>query len=138
MKSPTTPVELAGAIESLIASYMDEVRAAAEQAVTRALARQGQERGRRSSKSPVRRPVEAKSHSSRRTAAALDEACQALCDLVRAQPGSSMVELSEQLGSSVRELQRPMAKLRAEGRVRSVGQRHMMRYFPAVTKSSKE
>ena len=49
-----------------------------------------------------------------------------------------MVELSEHLGSSVRELQRPMAKLRSEGRVRSIGQRHMMRYYPSVTKASKE
>jgi hypothetical protein len=49
-----------------------------------------------------------------------------------------MVELAEQLRCNVRELQRPMAKLRAEGRVRSVGQRHMMRYFPAVARASKE
>jgi hypothetical protein len=138
MKSPTTTVELAGAIESLIASYIDDVRAAAEQAVTHGLAQQGQEVGRRSPKSPVRRSVETKSPSSRRTASALDEACQALCDLVRAQPGSSMVEFSEHLGSSVRELQRPMAKLRSDGRVRSIGERHLMRYFPAVTKASKE
>ena len=138
MKNPTTTVELAGAIESLLASYMDDVRAAAEQAVARALARQGQELGRRSSNAPVRQSLGSKSHSSRRSAAALDDACLALCDLVRARPGSSMAELAENLTLSVRELQRPMAKLRKEGRVRTIGQRHLMRYFPAVAKASKE
>jgi hypothetical protein len=142
MKSPSTTVELAMAIESMIASYLDSVRDAAEQAVARALARQGQELGRGSSKAPVRRTNEPKSHShshsSRRTASALNDACQALSDLVRARPGSSMVELAEQLSSSVVELQLPMAKLRTEGRVRTVGQRHLMRYFPAVVRASKE
>lgn len=135
MKSPTTTIELAGAIESLIASYMNDVRDAAEQAVARALTQR--ETSRRTSEARGRAPA-AKSQSSRRSATALDETCQALCDLVRARPGSSMVELAEQLRSTVRELQRPMAKLRADGRVRSVGQRHMMRYFPAVTRASKE
>lgn len=138
MKSPSTTVELAMAIESMIASYMDGVRDAAEQAVARALARQGQELGRRSSKSKGRRTIEPKSHSGRRSAAALDDACRSLCDLVRGRPGSSMVELAEELTVSVGELQLPMAKLRAEGRVRTVGQRHLMRYFPAVTRASKE
>lgn len=135
MKSPTTTIELAGAIESLIASYMNDVRDAAEQAVAGALTQR--ETSRRTSEARGRAPA-AKSQSSRRSATALDETCQALCDLVRARPGSSMVELAEQLRSTVRELQRPMAKLRADGRVRSVGQRHMMRYFPAVTRASKE
>lgn len=49
-----------------------------------------------------------------------------------------MVELAEELTVSVGELQLPMAKLRAEGRVRTVGQRHLMRYFPAVARASKE
>lgn len=49
-----------------------------------------------------------------------------------------MVELAEELTSSVGELQLPMAKLRAEGRVRTVGQRQFMRYFPAVAKTSRE
>ena len=34
------------------------------------------------------------------------------------------------LGVSARELQRPMTQLREAGRVRSVGQRHLTRYYP--------
>jgi hypothetical protein len=42
--------------------------------------------------------------------------------------------LAEDMGASTGTLQRPMTKLRAEGRVRSVGERHLMRYFPAVVR----
>lgn len=66
----------------------------------------------------------------------MDEVCDALCERVGAQPGAPMVELAEQLGADVRSLQRPMAKLKAAGRVRSVGQRHLMRYYPAVARSA--
>ena len=37
MKTPTSTLELADAIESLVASYMDSVRDAAQQAVVRAI-----------------------------------------------------------------------------------------------------
>lgn len=47
-----------------------------------------------------------------------------------------MVELAEQLDSDVRSLQRPMAKLKSAERVRSVGQRHLMRYYPAVVRAA--
>jgi transcription initiation factor IIE alpha subunit len=49
-----------------------------------------------------------------------------------------MLELSEQLGAKNRELQRPMRLLREEGKVRVVGKRHMMRYYPAVARAGKE
>lgn len=138
MKSPTTTAELGSAIESLIASYMEGVREAAEQAVARALAAQGRGRSAKAPRTAGGRSGEGGSSSSRRSSSALDETSDALCELVRAKPGSSMVELAEQLESSVRELQRPMARLRAEGRVRTVGQRHLMRYFPAVTRGIRE
>jgi predicted transcriptional regulator len=66
----------------------------------------------------------------------LKEVCDALCERVRAQPGASTVELAEQMGADARSLQRPMAKLRAAGRVRSVGQRHLTRYYPAVVRAA--
>jgi hypothetical protein len=44
--------------------------------------------------------------------------------------------LAEEMAESAMTLQRPMAKLRTEGRVRSVGERHMMRYFPAVVRAA--
>jgi hypothetical protein len=72
----------------------------------------------------------------RRSAGELDEFCERLCTLVRARPGESIVTLAEEMGVPAGALQRPMAKLRADGRVRTVGQRHLMRYFPAVVRTA--
>lgn len=47
-----------------------------------------------------------------------------------------MVALAEKMGAEARTLQRPMARLRSTGRVRSVGQRHLTRYYPTVVRSA--
>ena len=132
MRSPSTPEQLANAVESLVASYIDEVRQAAQQAIERSLSRSVQ--AQRSAKSTVHRPASPRLATKRRTAAELDETCEKLCALVRARPGESIVTLAQDMGASAGTLQRPMAKLRTEGRVRSVGERHLMRYFPAVVR----
>lgn len=46
-----------------------------------------------------------------------------------------MVVLAADVGSSPRQLSRPMTQLKRLGRVRSVGQRHVTRYFPLAVKS---
>jgi len=130
MQTPSSPEQLANAIESLVASYIDEVRQAAQRALERSLCRPAS--GRRKGD----RPLAPRSATKRRTAAELDEACEQLCTLVRARPGESVATLAEEMGESTGALQRPMAKLRAEGRVRSVGQRHLMRYFPSVVRTA--
>jgi len=139
MKPLNSTLELGDAIESLVASYMESVREAAGQAVARALASRSAPRSRRRSSS-IGRTLSAKSSSTtsmaRRTATEMDAVCDALCERVRAQPGASMVELAEQMGTGVRSLHRPMSKLKSAGLVRSVGQRHLMRYFPAVGTAS--
>ena len=55
---------------------------------------------------------------------------------MRARPGEAIIMLAEEMGVHASTLQRPMAKLRAESRVRTVGERHLMRYFPAVTRTA--
>jgi hypothetical protein len=59
-----------------------------------------------------------------------------LYDAVCAQPGETMAMLAPELGSSPRELHRPMAALKRAGRVRSAGQRHQTRYYPTVARSA--
>jgi hypothetical protein len=54
---------------------------------------------------------------------------------VCAKPGETMSVLAADLGSSWQELSRPMSHLKRDGRVRSVGQRHLTRYFPLVSKA---
>ena len=134
MKTPNTPLELADAIESLVASYMDSVRDAAQQAVSRALASPGPS-NRRPSLATRSTSAKPPTTSARRSPTELEAVCDALCERVRAQPGVSMVELAEQMRTDVRSLQRPMAKLKSAERVRSVGQRHLMRYYPAVVRA---
>jgi DNA-binding NtrC family response regulator len=136
MKIPGTPEQLADAIESLVASYMDEVRVAAQRAVERSLTRGAV--GRPPSKGSETRGTAPRSHTrtARRTRAALDSLCETLCKQVRARPGESMVTLAEEMGMPMSALQRPMSKLRTEGRVRSVGERHLTRYFPAVLRAA--
>jgi hypothetical protein len=73
----------------------------------------------------------------RRSGAELEALSEKLHHLVCARPGESIVVFADELGVTFAELQRPMARLRADGRVRSVGERNMMLYFPTVTRSAK-
>jgi hypothetical protein len=129
-----TPEQLASAIESLVASYLDEVRDLAQEALQRSLSRKAV--GRRPGKDKGQRSAAPGSETKRRTAAAIDATSEQLCALVRARPGESILTLAEEMGVPASALQRPMAKLRVESRVRTVGQRHLMRYFPTVTKAA--
>lgn len=133
MKARTSE-QLANAIEALVASYLDEVHQAAQQALQRSLCRPVGTR--RPAKVIGKRPHTSETESKRRTAAELDATCDQLCALVRARPGESVVALAEEMSVPAPTLQRPMAKLRAEGRVRTVGERHQMRYFPAVSRTA--
>jgi hypothetical protein len=51
---------------------------------------------------------------------------------VCAKPGAAMVAFATELGATARELHRPMMTLKRASRVRSAGERHRTRYFPAV------
>jgi DNA-binding NtrC family response regulator len=135
MKTPNSTLELGNAIESLVASYMESVRSAAQQALERALAKPAVPKRQ---SSPVTRQSTATSRSSvaRRTPEELAKLCQALVEQVGSQPGVSMAELAEQLGTTTRSLERPMAQLKAAGRVRRVGQRNLTRYYPAVVRAA--
>jgi ribosome-binding protein aMBF1 (putative translation factor) len=99
MKTPNSTLELGNAIESLVASYMESVRSAAQQALERALAKPAVPKRQ---SSPVTRQSTATSRSSvaRRTPEELAKLCQALVEQVGSQPGVSMAELAEQLGTT--------------------------------------
>ena len=133
MTSSNTPQGLAAAIESLVASYINELRRTAQQAVEHAFCRS------RVTTVPTRAKVhvaQAKRPASRRSAEELEALCEQLYGLVCARPGEMMVVFADEAGVAARALERPMAKLKAEGRVRSVGQRNLTRYFPAVVRPS--
>jgi hypothetical protein len=134
MKNRNTTRELGLAIGALVGSYMDGLRDAAQRAVKNALGR-SEKGGRRTD---GRRRVEASStmRASRRTAAQLAETCDTISDAIRAQPGIARVGLAERMGVDATTLSRPIALLKSTGRVRSVGQRRLARYYPAVMRAS--
>jgi hypothetical protein len=118
----------------LVASYMSEIRLVAQHALERSLARPAVASDR--VKAQVHRASPRKPSGTRRSGAEIEAICERLCERVRVRPGASMVTFVSELGTTVRALERPMAKLKAEGRVRSVGQRHLTSYFPAVPRAA--
>ncbi len=128
MGKPKSPEALAVQIEALVAGYVDELRHHAQQAV---------ERGFSAASSSTSKPrktsaTSKRARSKRRTPAELAELSEALCSLIHEHPGESMLTFAAELGASVRALHRPMTMLKQAGRIRSTGQRHRTRYFPAV------
>jgi hypothetical protein len=61
-------------------------------------------------------------------AAVVERLYQAVCS----KPGESKAVLAAEMRIPARELDRPMELLRRDGKVRSVGRRHLTRYFPLV------
>lgn len=126
MTKTTSIQELGKRVEQLVAEHIAASRRGAEAALERAFASTvgvpGKSRpGARSSGGGRRRaPTEV---------AALGER---LYEAVSLKPGEAMTVLAAQVGVSTRELNRPMTLLKRAGRVRSVGQRHLMRYFPTT------
>ncbi len=133
MGSPKTAEELAARISTLVAGFMDESRQAAERAVQRSLSKM-----QKASKGDKRRRRSRTVRSHRRSAGELAAICERLYDAVCARPGESMTVFADEIGLSVCALQHPVSKLKAEGRIRSVGERNSRRYFPAVGRPSND
>jgi len=110
MISPKTPQQLADLIETVVASYLDEVRRTVQHAVERSLSRSAATT--RPNKSKVDRSDQRRSTKTRRSAGALDELCDKLHQCVCARPGESSAVFADELGCTVRDLQRPMANVR--------------------------
>lgn len=116
----------------LVAEQLEQTRLAVVAAVTRSFATSAEmsapkaERKRASNRKP----------RARREPDEVAALAERLCKLVCASPGEAMTTFAADMGTTVRELHRPMSKLKDAGRVRSVGERHRTRYFPAVTAST--
>ena len=121
--------QLSRRIEQAIQEHLAASQRAATEAISRGFgATSGRTRR-------VRPTPEPESGSRRRPpteiAAIGGQLYRAVCE----KPGELMAVLAAGLGSSPRQLQRPMAQLRRQGQVRSVGLRHLTRYFPIAAKS---
>jgi hypothetical protein len=123
MKTTTSFQDLSRQIERVVQEHIVASRQAAAAALERAFATTG---------ALVRAPhaprPEMTAH--RRAPTEMAAVGERLYQVVCAKPGETMAVLAADLGASPRELNRPMAHLRQAGRIRSVGQRHLTRYFP--------
>ena len=118
-------------IEQLVRAHIEATQREAAAAVARAFsAASAAPRAR-----AVRRP--SRTAGRRRVPAELSVLGERLYAAVCAQPGETMAVLAPELGSSPRELHRPMAALKRSGRVRNVGQRRHTRYYPTVARSAR-
>jgi hypothetical protein len=131
----TTHPDLAKQIEDLVRQHVDALRASATAAVARAFAA-APPLSERASTSP--RPVRPRKKAAARRAPeellALGEQFYAvLCQ----RPGETMMTLAPEVGVAPRVLQVAVARLRRDGRVRVIGKKQHMRYYPMTTSPSK-
>lgn len=133
MNTPRNTKELTQQIEQLVERYVADGRRAVRDAVDRAFgAAMPLPVARTKASASANASRSRRSSAVRRTPEEVAQLGVRLYELVRARPGESMTVFAGELEIGARELERPMALLKREGRVRSVGLRHMTRYFPAV------
>jgi hypothetical protein len=131
MAKTTSNEELATRIEQLVREHIAESRRTAQQAVERAFASTTPARSTRS-KSATKSAAVGRRRPPEEVAALGDRLYAAICT----NPGEGMARLAAEIGASVRELHRPMTRLRRAGRIRSVGSRHLTRYFPMAAEAA--
>lgn len=120
----TSHAELAERIEDLVLAHIAESRRVAAEAVERAFTQGGSSRR-------TRAPSKQSSFKhARRDPGEVAALAERLFAAVCAHPSEGMSMLAQEVGSTPRKLHRPMANLKRAGRVRSVGQKNLTRYFP--------
>jgi hypothetical protein len=127
MKNITRDRELDQRIEQLVREHIASMQRNAREALDRAFTAATSPRPGKVSRGP------GDSGRKRRAPTEVSAIGERLYRAVCARPGEGMGVLARELGASVRELHRPMALLRKAGRVRSVGQRSLTRYFPRAS-----
>jgi hypothetical protein len=130
----TTP-DLSKQIEDLVRQHVDALRASAAAAVARAFAAVPPPVSARASTQTlsVRPRKKAAPRRGQKELAALGERFYTvLCQ----QPGETMTTLAPQMGVAPRVLQVAIGRLRRDGRVRVIGKKQQMRYYPMATSAT--
>ena len=122
----TSTQQLEREIEKLVREHLAACRKAVTAAVERAFS------AAMSEPAPVKRPARttSKKARSRRSPEELAALTERLYAAVCATPGETRAVLAAQLEMPSRSLDLPATRLKRAGRVRTVGQRQNMRYFP--------
>lgn len=126
--------ELAEGIEHLIREYMSTIRIAAQAAVERAVVSQVGVASAAKARKP-RQSASSRSSAERRASDEISVLSERFYEALCRSPGEKMGVLAPLVGSTPRELNRPMLLLKRAGRIRSVGTKQSTRYFPMAAGS---
>jgi hypothetical protein len=116
-------------VEALIQQQLAAYEAQLREALARTLAKARPSSPRRETK-PKAVPARRASSTQRRSADEIDAFAARLFEAVESAPGETMSVLAPMLGVSAKELERPAARLKKAGQIRTVGERSRMRYYP--------
>ena len=122
--------DLSRQIEQLIQEHISACREAAEDAVRRACSNVAPHTLSRRGLSPQRRLKTPGPKAPRRGREEIQQLGERLAEIIAANPGEAVGFLATKLAINPRDLHRPLDLLRKSQRVRSVGKRHLTRYFP--------
>ena len=122
---------LEASVEALIRQQVAAYEAGLREALGRRLAAGSGSSPRRRGTNKPRRPSKGSSPAAcRRTPEELEALAERFFAAVESAPGETMVVLAQSLGLGGQELQRPVLRLRAAGRIKTVGERSRTRYYP--------
>ena len=121
---------LEASVEALIQQQLAVYEAQLREALARTLAKARPAAPRRKETKPKAAPARRASSSQRRSADEIDAFAERLFAAVESAPGETMAVLAPRLGVSAKELERPAARLKKAGQIRTVGERSRMRYYP--------
>jgi hypothetical protein len=125
----TTPAfsDLSRQIEQVIQAHIAASYKAATLAVEQAFTLASRARG------TAPRTLHASAPGHRRAGTEIAALGERFYQAVCAKPGEGIAVLAAEVGASARELNRSVRYLRQAGLIRSVGQRHLTRYFPLAS-----
>lgn len=130
--------DLAEGIEHLVREYISTIRIAAQGAVERAVVSAGVG-GSAVPSAKKRQPLAAaplRRQGPRRPSDEIGTLSERFYEVLCRSPGETMAVLAPIVGSTARDLNRPMLLLKRAGRIRSVGTKHATRYFPMAPQSA--
>ena len=134
MTNLMNPQDLCNGIEHLVQAHIAATRAAAQAAVERAFAPPVAAVAKRS---PSESAGARRRSGVRRAPDEISMLGERLYEAVCKMPGETMTVLAPVIGTTARELNRPMVLLKRAERVRSVGTRHATRYFPMAREAQR-
>ena len=122
---------LEASVEALIQQQVATYEAQLREALARTLSKVRPSPARRKEAKPAKPKSAQRAPSpARRSSDELDAFAERLFKVMEAAPGETMAVLAPRLGVSAKELERPAARLKKAGRIRTVGERSRMRYYP--------